>query len=312
MRQFFIFIPLIFLLTFRIYRVTVKLIFSPLRFYGMNNNHNIERNLYKRQFKKMPSVTLILGGGGARGFAHIGILRALHGHIPINLIIGTSAGSIIGALYAFNPDVKVLHQIATQTTRSTFFRFNFWRCWQGFSNGNALYRFIDRHTNGANFEDLKIPLIITAVNACSGHLVPISTGCSVAKAVQASCALPPFYKPVEIDGNTLIDGGAVSPCAIEIAQMCNSQLTIAAVVPPTPSCLSRSPTGAFSSFMRFQSLREKRLVDLASKKADVVISPNLHDHGIMDFSETEKLIEAGQIAAHASLPRLRYLIETLA
>ena len=157
-----------------------------------------------------------------------------------------------------------------------------------------------------------MPLIVTAVNACTGHLLPISTGCSVAKAVQASSALPPLYQPVKINGNTLIDGGAVSPCAIEIAEMCDSQLTIAAVVPPTPTCLSHSPVHAFSNFMRFQSLREKRLVDLATKKADVVISPNLHDHGIMDFNNKAQLIEAGQIAAHAALPRLQYLIETLA
>jgi NTE family protein len=278
----------------------------------MNNNHNIERALYKRKLTKAPQVTLILGGGGARGFAHIGILKALHGHIPIDLIIGTSVGSIIGALYAFNPDPRALYQVGINTKRSEFFRFTPWRCWRGWSNGNALYRFIDKYTEGAHFEDLKIPLIVTAVNACTGHLVPISTGCTVAKAVQASSALPPLYQPVTINGNTLIDGGAVSPCAIEIAQMCNSRLTIAAVVPPTPTCLPCSPGNAFASFMRFQSLRENRLVDLATKKADVVISPNLHDHGIMDFNEKESLIEAGQIAAHASLPKLRYLIETLA
>lgn len=275
----------------------------------MKNHNNIARTFYN-PLKRSPRITLILGGGGARGFAHVGILKALHGHVPIDLIIGTSAGSIIGALYAFNPNPKALYNISINTKRSMFFRINFWHCWRGLSNGKNLYDFINQHTNNAQFEDLKIPLIITAVNECTGHLLPISTGCSVAKAVQASSALPPFFQPVKINGITLIDGGTVSPCAIEISEMCNSKLTIAAVVPPTPTCLYHSPSNAFSNFMRFQSLREKRLVDLATQKADVVISPNLHDHGIMDFNDKTKLIEAGQIAAQAALPRLQYLIET--
>ena len=270
---------------------------------------SIEKTFYK-PLKHSPGVTLILGGGGARGFAHIGILKALHGHVPIDLIIGTSVGSIVGALYAYNPDPMALQNLALKIKRAMLFRFNFWKCWHGFSNGNSLYRFINKHTHNAEFKDLNIPLIITAVNACTGHLLPISTG-SVAKAVQASSALPPLYQPVKINNTTLIDGGTVSPCAIEIAELCNSKITIAAVVPPTPTSLSQCPSNAFASFMRFQSLREKRLVDLATNKANVVISPNLHDHGIMDFNDKPKLIEAGQIAAHAALPRIQYLIEKM-
>jgi NTE family protein len=275
-------------------------------------NNNIDRSFYKPVFKRSPRVTLILGGGGARGFAHVGILKALHhSNIPIDLIIGTSAGSIIGALYAFNPDPNALYDIAMRTERHMLFRLNLWRCWQGLSNGHALYRFMNRHIHQAEFEDLKMPLIIVAVNACTGQLTPISSGCSVAKAVQASSALPPIYQPVAINEHTFIDGGAVSPCAIEIAQMCGSKITIAAVVPATPSCLKRTPSHAFANFMRFELLREKRLVDLAAKKADIVIEPNLHDHGLLNFHHKEHLIKAGESAAHDALPRLNYLLETL-
>ena len=273
-------------------------------------SQNIDRSFYK-PMQYSPKVTLILGGGGARGFAHVGTLKALHeAHIPIDLIIGTSVGSLIGALYAFNPDPQALYNLALKTTRSMFFNLNLWRFWHGLSNGMSLYNFVKQNTHDSHFEDLKVPLIAVAVNHNTGQLTPISTGCSVAKAVQASTALPPLYRPVKVDDHILIDGGAVSPCAVEIARMCDAKLIIAAVVPPTPSFLKRIPSHAFAHFMRFESLREKRLVDLAAEKADIVIEPNLHDHGILDFNRKENLIKAGEESAKAALPKLRYQIES--
>jgi len=271
---------------------------------------NIDTSFSYPESQLHPRVTLVLGGGGARGFAHIGVLKILQeANIPIDLIVGTSVGSIVGAMYAYNLSIPHLERVALQIKRQTFLNFDPWRFWQGYSNGKRLETLIANYTQDADFEDLKVPFIAVAVNVQTGDLTPIAQG-PVAHAVHASAALPALFQPVKLQNKTFIDGGAVSPCSVEIAHVYNSKLTIAVGIPPDPCYNHHSlPKNAMSTFVRFELLREQRLAYLATEWADVAIVPHLQNHGILDFNNTKSLIKAGEQTTLKILPHLKKLLK---
>jgi len=255
-----------------------------------------------------PNVTLVLGGGGARGFAHIGVLKVLQQEaIPIDFIVGASVGSIVGALYAFDLSIDHLEKTAKQLRRGNFLSFDPCRFWQGYSNGKHLEEFIANYTDHADFKDLKIPFASVCVNLQTGELTPISQG-ALAPAVHASAALPGLFQPVKLHDRYFIDSGAVSPCPVEVAKTYHSHLTIAVGIPPDP-CYNRSlPHHVFKTCLHFELLREQRLTWLDASMADITIVPDLQNHGILDFKNSEFLIKAGEKAALEKLSQLKNLI----
>jgi Patatin-like phospholipase len=154
---------------------------------------------------KPPLVGLVLGGGGARGFAHVGVLRVLEQNgVPVELIVGTSVGSLVGALYAGDTDSRELERIARPLERKDLFDFGIAPALfgTGLASGDRLERFVRDHATSERIEDLRLPYAAVATDLNSGDVVVLRRG-DLARAVRASSAIPGVFEPVEIDGRLL-------------------------------------------------------------------------------------------------------------
>jgi NTE family protein len=244
------------------------------------------------------TTALVLGGGGSRGIAHIGVLKALEEkNITPDIIIGTSAGSMIGALYAYHPDVKTLEDIISNTQKKALFtkRLN---VIQGVSDGDGISKFIDQHTKSATFKETKIPLLTVCLDLYSGEVVVIDEG-PLAIAVQCSCALPPLFQPVNYKNRTLVDGGAVSPVAAHIARERKFDTVIAVNV--GIDLPMKSPKTALGIMARYNLMRNRELDRRTAAEADIIIRPQIPGADILDDSDKPALIEAGYRAAMEQL-----------
>ncbi|MEK6734790.1 MAG: patatin-like phospholipase family protein, partial [Pseudomonadota bacterium] len=159
---------------------------------------------------KNAKVALVLGGGGSKGYAHLGAIEVLEeNNIPIDFIVGTSIGSAVGAIYADTRDIKKTKEIFFKAKSYELLDFslngslNFFSSLSSPIRGNSYEKFIESNLSVKSFNDLKIPLLVVAVDSISGQKYVIKEG-SIAKAVRASSAIPPIFKPVEIDGKILI------------------------------------------------------------------------------------------------------------
>src|SRR3989304_9422408 len=157
--------------------------------------------------KSLPRVALVLGGGAARGFAHVGVIRILEQEkIPIHMIVGTSVGSLIGAIYAAELDSLDLEITAFQLERDDLLDYSVLTIKKGRIVGERLERFVSQKVHVARIEDLKIPFAAVATDIRTGERVVLNSG-PLARAVRASCALPGIFQPVEMNGRLLVDGG---------------------------------------------------------------------------------------------------------
>lgn len=162
------------------------------------------------QPKRLPAIGLALGGGFARGIAHIGVLKVLEEEgIPVRMIAGTSVGAIMGAAYCSGLTIKELEELAHKVRFTTFARWTLSRF--GFATNDRMVSFLTRTLKVQTFEELRIPLGITATDFNTGEGVVFSSG-SIIDPVRASCAYPGMFLPVEIDGRWLVDGMLSHPC----------------------------------------------------------------------------------------------------
>lgn len=171
-------------------------------------------------------VGLALSGGGSKGISHIGVLKVLEEHgIPIDFIAGTSMGSVIGALYSANPNSKKLENLfLDEETNKSFFDYTFSR--YGFIKGKKIENLLDSELEGSGFEDLKIPLQVTAFDIENREEVVFSKG-DVAKAVRASISIPGIFVPVKNGKRVLVDGGVVDPIPSEALKEAGADIIIA-------------------------------------------------------------------------------------
>jgi NTE family protein len=175
-----------------------------------------------------PKVGLVLGSGGPKGLAHIGVLKVLEENkIPIDFIVGSSIGAIVGALYAAKKDLSELENLAVGTNwkelLSIFFDVSFW---QGFVKGEKLEKFLESHLGHRNFSDLKIPFRAVATDLISGNPFVFQCG-KVVPAVQASSAIPLLFRPVKKGKTLLADGGLSLPVPVQVAKEMGAELIIA-------------------------------------------------------------------------------------
>lgn len=174
-----------------------------------------------------PRVVLVLGSGGARGFAHAGVLKVLQqNHIPIDLIIGTSAGSIVGALYADRPNSDALNKLLLTASQDDVIDFSYLSLYSGPVSGVGLQTFLVKNLRATNFSQLQIPFIAVASDLATGQAHAFASG-PIAPAVNASSAAPPYFQPVPLYGKMYTDGGFVDPVAVDIAKRFHSQVIIA-------------------------------------------------------------------------------------
>ena len=253
-----------------------------------------------------PVVVVALSGGAARGFAHTGVLRVLdESGIKPDAIVGTSAGSVVGALYAGGIRGDALVDAALELQREQVIEFTYPN--RGFVNGQRLQEYIDRRLGDRPIERLDLPFVAVATDLRTGRLVAFNRG-DTGTAVRASSSVPAVFQPMAMDGHEYVDGGLVSPVPVRVARALGADIVIAVDVTHQPTAEKQfDSTGALVA----QSIiiMEHALADNELKEADVVIRPDLRDAPSVSFDLRGEVVAAGERAARAALPRIHELIE---
>ena len=252
-------------------------------------------------------VALVLGGGGARGFAEIGVLRVLEQEkVPIDLVVGASVGSLIGALYADTGKVLDAEFLAVAVNEEDLFDYRLFSFFSGgFVKGERLESFLDAHLRNKTIESLSVPFVAVAVDLRTGKAVAFDKG-PVARAVHASCAIPGVFVPVTIGEATYVDGGVSDPIPVDIARRKGAEVVIAVAIPPAvPGSAPSNPLEvAYHSAM----IMSAEIGRLRAREADVVITPEVGNVAYDDFSRKKALIEAGESATRQALPAIRAIL----
>ncbi len=255
------------------------------------------------------NVALVLGGGGSRAIAHLGVIEVLQeNNIPIDLIVGTSAGSIIGAIYADNPDIAAVKNIGLNFKRNNILRLSLQSAIEGTTSlrggfdGSIGEKFINQTLKAKDFNELKIPFIAVATDVISGETIGLRSG-KIAPAIRASCAIPGLFSPVEIYGMILVDGGVTAPLAVDMAKEYHPKLIIAVDV--SIPIRKEKVKNMLELVHRSANLSYSALNELDGKKADILIKPSFVDVGIFDDHRNEEIYNAGKKAALEVLDRIK-------
>lgn len=253
-----------------------------------------------------PRVILVLGSGSARGFAHAGVIKVLEeNHVPIDMIIGTSAGSIVGSLYADNPSSKDLIHTLLTTKKENVIDFSLWKIVHGPISGAALQNFLASNLHARTFDETKIPFMAVATDLRSGRIHVFSAG-PIPPAVNASSAASPLFRPVTIYGHTYVDGGFVDPVAVDVARQFHPKIIIA--VKLDDALDAEMPTNSAGTFLRGLDMMMLKLNEASTYHADVVISPAMGDIDMFESSQRARLMREGAIATLAAMPKIKRLL----
>jgi NTE family protein len=260
----------------------------------------------------MTKIGLALGGGIARGLAHIGVLKVFDEHgIKADVVAGTSMGAVIGAAYALGKSGREIERIALNLTwgrRAILWDVTVPRT--GLIRGPRIKQFLIEHLSNVRFDQLKIPFVCVATDLMTGQEVLIEDG-SVVEAVRASISIPAIFTPVERDGKVLVDGGLSSSVPVSAAQRLGAEFVIAVNVVPTPQQIAaahaaRSKQHALTIFdvlMHMNYVMSNYRIAGDLQHADVVIEPQLADVGAGDFGRVRECVARGEEATHRALER---------
>src|SRR5450755_2216489 len=250
-----------------------------------------------------PRVGLALAGGFARGIAHVGVIRALkNAGVPIDVVAGTSVGALIGACYCAGVPLNDMQRIACTTTFADFGRWT--PSWLGLANNLRMERYLERFTPAKTFEELKTPLAIAASDINEGISVYYTRGL-LGPPMRGSCAYPGLFVPIQFEGRTLVDGFLTAPVPVEGALLLGADIVIAVYL--EAGSLSAPRTAADVISRSFSIIQ--RHADIAwRQQADVIIEPDVKPFLWDDFTRTDELVAAGEVAATAALPRIREIL----
>ncbi len=256
-----------------------------------------------------PKVALVLGGGAARGFAHVGVIRALEQEkIPVDMIVGTSVGSLIGAIYAADRNSFDLEWTAFTLEKETLFDYGLVNALTGMgvAKGDKLEAFVKSKIAAANIEDLLIPYAAVATDLNRGNRVVLDKG-PVGKAVRASSAIPGVFSPVELQGKLLVDGGVVDNIAIDVARERGADLVIAVDI--SENVVNFNITNLLDVMLQSITIMGAENVKYKKKDADVLVAPKVGDVGMLDFTQKKRCMEAGIEATRTVMPEIKEKIE---
>ncbi len=248
-----------------------------------------------------PRIGLALGGGAARGFAHIGVIQVLEeAGIKVDLVAGTSAGSLVAALYAAGRNGATLARLALAMDESAITDWAF--PGRGLIRGEALARYVREQTGGKTIEQLPLPLGIVATDLDNGQAMLFQRG-DVGAAVRASSAVPAVFQPVKIGTREYVDGGLVSPVPVRFARQMGADLVIAVDISSPPD--GNATSDPFKLLLQTFAIMGRSINEFELKDADLVLRPRLTGVSSAYFSARQRAIDAGRAAATAALPALR-------
>jgi NTE family protein len=268
----------------------------------MENRAQKVKSILRRVFGRPRKVGLVLGGGAARGVAHVGVVKVLvENKIPIHCIAGTSSGAIFGALFSggLNPYdmAKELHQ--AEWRKLVTFKLSL----IGPVSGEGIEKLIINNIGNKNIEDLRIPLSIIATDLKTGERIVIKSG-NVAKAVHASSAIPGIFSPVQFQGRLLADGLIVDNVPVEAAREMGADFIIAVDVIPNVKLDGWSPN-AVNVIERAMDINCRRMSEEVKRGADIVIDPVDRNISALSLDQADELIRMGEAAANKAIPQIK-------
>jgi NTE family protein len=250
-------------------------------------------------------IGLALGGGAARGFAHIGVIKALEaqGIVP-DIVVGTSAGSVVGSMYAYGYNGFTLQKMAMEMDEASIsdWALPFFSKSPGVLKGEALQAYVNKTVHNQPIEKLKIPFGAVATDLKTGQPILFRFG-NTGMAVRASSAVPSVFQPVTIKGRTYVDGGLVAPVPVRFAKEMGAEFIIAVNI--SSATEAQATASSLDVLMQTFTIMGQRLNQHELKDADVVITPALGAMGSADFNGRNLAVLAGEQAAAGAMAQLK-------
>jgi NTE family protein len=258
---------------------------------------------------KKPVIGLALGGGAARGFAHIGVIKALEsqGIFP-NLVVGTSAGSVIAALYASGYRGTELQKIALSLDEAaiTDWALPFSGRFGGMIKGDALQAMVNRLVKNQTIENMPMPLGIVGTDLQTGNGILFQRG-DTGQAVRASCSIPGVFQPTIIQGREYVDGGLVSPVPVRYAKQMGADIVIAVNISTEPS--TQDSSGSLGILLHTTSIMSKSINAFELDLANIVLQPELKGMRGTDFKSRNTAILAGEESVMKQIMQIKNLLK---
>ncbi|MHB1399762.1 MAG: patatin-like phospholipase family protein [Trichloromonadaceae bacterium] len=252
-------------------------------------------------------VAVVLGAGASRGFAHIGVLKILEGsNVPIHMVVGTSAGSFVGSLYAYGYSAFDLQKLALGIKKSDIVDMTLPD--NGFVRGDKLEAYVNDSLKNTPLDKLKIPFFAVATNIQTGKEVVFSRG-NAGQAVRSSCSIPGVFRPVQIGDAMYVDGGVVSPVGVDAARAKGADLVIAVDI--SADFDTRRPVGTVDTILQSVNIMYAQISAQQLTRADVVIRPRVGHIGSAAFEQRHEAILEGEKATLEVLPQIQAALEKL-
>jgi NTE family protein len=255
---------------------------------------------------RAPSIGIALGGGFARGIAHVGVLKVLEEeNIPIHFVAGTSVGALIGAAYCSGVTPAELEELATRVRFKHFARWTLSRF--GLASNQRMIGFLNSILKARTFEELRIPLAVTATDFSTGEGAVFQSG-PLIDPVRASCAYPGMFLPVKIDGRLLVDGMLAHAVPTAPLRKMGAERVLAVHLKGTWTT-SEGPRHLFDVIGQCFAIAQELNCDMWKSAADLVIDPDVNGYSYDGFVHSAALVRAGEVATRAALPQIRKWLE---
>ena len=257
-----------------------------------------------------PVIGLALGAGAARGFAHVGVIKALESQgIKPDVVVGSSAGSVIAALFASGATGNELNRLAINLDEATIadWALPFAGRFGGLIKGDALQNMVNREVQNKLIEQMRIPLGIVATDLQSGKGILFRSG-NTGLAVRASCSVPGVFQPAVISDKEYVDGGLVAPVPVSYARQMGATLVIAVNISSEP--VHQDASGTLGVLQQTISIMQRSINQYELKSADIVIQPHLLQMGGSDFRSRNAAILAGEVATQEQMSLIKEKLKT--
>lgn len=285
------------------FKTASVLLLSTVLLAGCDTTHKTPSPAAKPS--RAPVIALALGGGGAKGFAHIGVIKVLESHgIKPKIVTGTSAGSFVGSIYASGKTPFQLQELALKLNESDIRDLTI--STQGFVTGKKLQDFVNKQVNNKSIQQFPIRFAAVATQLDNGKKTAFNQG-NAGQAVRASCSIPNVFVPATINGVRYVDGGLVSPIPVQTARDMGADIVIAVDISARPD--GSKATGLLGLLDQTINIMGQQSINQELQQADIVIKPLVGNLGVMDLDARHQSILQGEKAAQLQIAQLQRVIQ---